>query len=194
DRAQHLRRLLGERDRGYDAGQLGHRELLDPLLHLVDDRTRELAHLDRSRHLERLVEVLGEASPRLRALLGGGLDVQLGGGRVVELVEGGQDGVACRHAPHVHTIGPEANPVRRPRGRRAALLLPARTWQTEPAAWAIPSHGRCPRATRPASTAARWSAASSASRRFATASPSTAAIWPILSHLRENGVEMIHMR
>src|SRR5262245_27509312 len=171
DRSQHLLRLLCQRHRRHDAGELGHRELADRVLHLVQHGARDLAHLHGSRQLECLVEALGEALTRLRALLGRGGNVQLGGGGVVELVEGGEDGVAGRHAPHVHTIRLEANPA------CAALwhLATHRAWQTEPAAWAIPSDGRCPSATRRASTAAHSSGASSASRACATASPSMAA-------------------
>src|SRR5262249_10550806 len=110
NRAQHLPSLLRQRHRRHDAGQLGHRELADRLLHLVQHGARDLAHLHGSRQLECLVEALGEARTRLGPVLGRRGNVQLGGGGVVELVEGGEDGVAGRHAPHVYTIRLEANP------------------------------------------------------------------------------------
>src|SRR5262249_11402799 len=170
DRAQHLLRLLGERDGRHHASEFGHREVGDRVLHLVERGTRQLTHLDRARHLECLVEALGEACTRRRSLLWRGRDVQPGGGRVVQLVERGEEGTAGRHAPRLYTIRPDAKPrVARACTARARLAT-SRSWLTGPAAWAIQSDGRCRHGTRRMSTAARSWAASSASSAYATAS------------------------
>src|SRR4029077_9711405 len=172
DDAQHLLRLLRQRHRRHHADQLGHRQSGHRLLHLVEHGTRQRGHLDATGDLERLVEALAEAGPGLVAILRGDGDVEPGRGGVEELVEGGEDGIACGHR-----ATPRHDCARCQAPRPCAPcwgLATTRPW-TERAAWATRSDVPCPLAARRASTAARWSAASWARRTSRSASPSTAA-------------------
>src|SRR5919198_1738293 len=97
DRAQHLLGLLGERDRGDHAGQLGRGELGDRGLHRGEDLGRKLPDLDSLRDGQRVLEAARELLLGFGPLLGRAHDAQLLRRGVEEAIESLQEGVSSRH-------------------------------------------------------------------------------------------------